>query len=176
MTDLHNPFHVSAADLGVCTLLPLDPESAGVIAEALVCMDPWKRLEYRESGLLAYLTRTDPALARYRISVGKELAGVVCIRYPWLRGPFLELIAVLDGFQGKGVGNAILEWMEKEARGVCPNLWTTVSAFNHRAAAFYQRHGFREVTILEDFLKPGEDEILLGKKLELLNKGSRNPK
>jgi diamine N-acetyltransferase len=165
MTDLHDPFHVLAADLGVCTLLPLDPESAGVIAEALVCTDPWKRLGYRESGLLAYLTRQDPALARYRIMHGQNLSGVVCIRYPWLRGPFLELIGVLDGFQGLGLGKAILEWMEKEASGVSPNLWTTVSSFNHRAAAFYLRHGFMEATILKDFLKHGEDEILLKKRI-----------
>jgi GNAT superfamily N-acetyltransferase len=166
MTDLHNPFHVPAKDLSGCTLLPLDPDAAGVIAGRLVSMNPWMRLGYRESGLLSYLTRTDPALARYLISGDRDLAGVLCIRYPWLRGPSLELIAVLDGFQGKGLGSAILEWMEKEARGVCSNLWTTVSSFNHRAAAFYQRHGFREVTILEDFLKQGEDETLLRKRIE----------
>lgn len=171
MTDLHNPFHVSAVDLNPCTLLPLDPDSAGVMAGWLVSMDPWKRLEYRESGLLAYLTRTDPALARYRITVGKELVGVLCIRYPWLRGPSLELIAILDGFRQKGLGSAVLEWMEKGARGICPNLWTTVSFFNHRAVAFYEKHGFREVVILRDFLKPGEDEILLRKEVEPLHQG-----
>ena len=165
MIDPQNPFHVSAADLGVCTLLPLDTESAGVIAEALVCMDPWKRLEYRESGLLAYLTRQDPGLARYRIMHGRNLSGAVCIRYAWLRGPFLELIGVLDGFQGKGLGGAVLEWMEEQAAGVTSNLWTTVSSFNHRAVVFYQRQGFREVTILKDFLKQGEDEILLRKRI-----------
>ncbi|MEW6667190.1 MAG: GNAT family N-acetyltransferase [Thermodesulfobacteriota bacterium] len=165
MTDLHNPFRVSAADLGPGTLLPLDPESAGKIASALVGMDPWKRLGYGESGLLAYLTRTDPALARYRLMLGQTLAGMVCIRYPWLRGPSLELIGILDGFQGNGMGSAVLGWMEEGARGVCPNLWTTVSSFNHRAVAFYEKHGFREVVVLKDFLKQGEDEVLLRKQI-----------
>jgi GNAT superfamily N-acetyltransferase len=168
MTDPYTPFHRSTADLGTCTLLPLGPDSATKISGSLVSMDPWKRLGYRESGLRSYLTRPDPALARYRITRGRELAGVVCIRYPWLGGPFLELIAVLDGFQGQGLGGAILGWMEKEVRGVTSNLWTTASAFNYRALTFYQRHGFVEVTIIEDFLKEGEDEILLRKQVNTL--------
>lgn len=159
------PFHSRTAHLGTCDLLPLDPQSAHWAAKSLAAMDPWKRLGYREAGLLTYLTRQDPGLSRYLLTLGKECAGAVCIRYPWLRGPFLELIAVMDGFQGKGIGNAVLGWMEKEARGVCANLWVSVSSFNDRALTFYLRQGFSEATILKDLLREGEVEILLRKRV-----------
>jgi diamine N-acetyltransferase len=159
------PFHRSSASIGTGRLTSLDPHSAGRIAAFLASVDPWKRLGYGQSGLHAYLTRPDPGLSRYSITQEQECAGVVCVRCPWLRGPFLELIAVLDGFQGKGLGGSVIGWMEKEARGVCTNLWTSVSSFNHLATAFYRRHGFEEATLLKDFLKPGEDELLLRKRV-----------
>jgi diamine N-acetyltransferase len=128
-------------------------------------MDPWKRLGYREAGFRNYLSRSDPGLAGYSITVGRECAGVVCVRYPWLGGPFLELLAVLDGFRGKGVGGAVIDWMEEECRGICNNLWTSASSFNDRALAFYRRLGFAEATLIEDLLKPGDDELLLRKRI-----------
>lgn len=128
-------------------------------------MDPWKRLGYLESKLLRYMTGMNPGLASYQIRVNGETAGVCCIRYPWLRGPCLELICVLEEFQGRGIGRAALGWMAQEAKGVCPNIWTTVSSFNDKALAFYRRLGFSEVVTLEDFLKAGYDEILLRKRI-----------
>jgi GNAT superfamily N-acetyltransferase len=85
-------------------------------------------------------------------------------------------MAVLDGFQGQGLGGAILGWMEKEVRGVTSNLWTTASSFNHRALSFYQRHGFAEVTTLKDFLHVGDDEILLRKQVNTLHEGKGSPR
>jgi diamine N-acetyltransferase len=148
--------------------MPLDPPSIARIAGSLVSMDPWKRLEYREAGFRNYLGRSDPGLSRYGITVGQGCAGVVCLRYPWLGGPFLELIALLDGFRGKGLGGEVIDWMGKECRGICANLWTSASAFNDRALAFYRRHGFAEVTLIEDLLKPGDDELLLRKRVPSL--------
>jgi len=147
--------------------MPLDPPSIARISGSLVSMDPWKRLGYREIGLRNYLSRSDPGLSRYKITVGDECAGVVCVRYPWLGGPFLELLAVLDGFRGKGVGTAVIGWMEEECRGICSNLWTSAASFNDRALAFYRRHGFAEATLIQDLLKPGDDELLLRKRIPL---------
>jgi GNAT superfamily N-acetyltransferase len=165
MKQPNTPFHHASIDLKGCTLLPLERRDAEWIVVRMASMDPWKRLGYLESGLLRYLTRLDPALARYQISVNRETAGVCCIRYPWLRGPFLELFCVLEAFQGKGIGRAALGWMAQEAKGVCHNLWTTASSFNERALAFYRESGFSEAATLKDFLKEGYDEILLRRRI-----------
>ena len=157
------PFHHSSIDLKNCTLLPLEGSDAEWIVVKMASMDPWKRLGHLESSLLRYLTGMNPGLARYQISVDGETAGVCCIRYPWLRGPFLELICVLEEFQGRGIGRAALGWMAQEAKGVCPNIWSTVSSFNERAVAFYRELGFSEVVTLKDFMREGYDEILLRK-------------
>ena len=43
-------------------------------------------------------------------------AGAVSIRFPWLKGPYLELLALLPPFQRQGIGAGILTWFEQ--RGV----------------------------------------------------------
>lgn len=159
------PFHGATVRLEVCSLVPLDLDYAKEVSRRVVSMDPWKILGYTEDGLLSYLTRPDPGLARYRISVGGETAGAVCIRYPWLLGPLLELICVLEPFQGRGLGSAILDWMAEEAGGACSNLWISVSSFNQKARGFYRKSGFLRTGVLKDLLKCGYDEILLRRQI-----------
>jgi ribosomal protein S18 acetylase RimI-like enzyme len=140
-------------------------ESAKALSAFLADMDPWLTLGYRPSVLHRYLTRPDPALSRQAVFMKDSLAGVVCIRYPWLCGASLELLALLAGFQGKGAGAEILEWLEAQARRLAPNLWATVSSFNTEAQRFYARHGFETAAYLEDLIQSGFDEILLRKRL-----------
>ena len=45
-----------------------------------------------------------------------KIAGVVAIRSPWLRGPYLELLCVLPDFQRQRIGADVLQWMEQEVR------------------------------------------------------------
>jgi ribosomal protein S18 acetylase RimI-like enzyme len=60
----------------------------------------------------------------------------------------LELwqIYVLSPWQGIGVGPALYEWAETQARELgAEHLQLTVYIDNHRARAFYERRGFVEV-------------------------------
>jgi ribosomal protein S18 acetylase RimI-like enzyme len=95
------------------------------------------------------------------ISASGQEAGIVCCRYPWLFGPFLELLALYPQFQGHGCGREILDWLEEPA--AFTNLWTTVSSFNLRALNFYIKFGFVEIGSLPNLVRPGFDEILLRK-------------
>jgi GNAT superfamily N-acetyltransferase len=128
-------------------------------------MDPWRTLGYQSGGLLRYLTRPDPGLARVAAFVDGSLAGILCVRYPWLAGPNLELLAILRGFQGLGIGAELMGWMVERSRPFGSNLWTTVSSFNAGARRFYARHGFEPVADLPDLVKPGFSELLLRKRL-----------
>jgi ribosomal protein S18 acetylase RimI-like enzyme len=160
------PFAARHYPLVSCELRPLQShEEARVLSDLLAGLDPWATLRYSAGAFARYLLREDAALSRYTVLRQGRAIGVVCIRYPWLRGAYLELIGLDPAAQGVGVGSEILHWCEEQSRLESCNLWVLVSAFNTRAHAFYERQGFTTIGIIPDFVQPGYDEILLRKVL-----------
>jgi ribosomal protein S18 acetylase RimI-like enzyme len=139
-------------------LRPLVAGDIDVLAPALAAMDPWRTLGFTATGLAAYLGREDGALTRMVAARGPAAAGVLVLRRPWLRGPYIELLGVLPEVQGGGVGRMLVDWAAAQGGG---NLWACVSAFNAPARAFYARAGFAEVAELPDLVVAGQQEILL---------------
>jgi len=137
---------------------PLRPAECGPLAEALAAIEPWLTLGYGAAALARYLERDDPALRRLVIERDGRPAGLLALRAPWLRGPYIEMLAVPPEGQGTGLGRAMVEWAAGQDSG---NLWACVSAFNAQARAFYARLGFTEVATLPDLVAPGFDEILV---------------
>ena len=90
---------------------------------------------------------------------------MLAIRWPWLRGPFIDMLTLLPAFQGRGLGRAAVAWTVAEAETVSPNLWATVSDFYAPARAFWLAQGFAEVTELADLIVDGRAEILLRRRL-----------
>ncbi len=145
------------------SLLPLRSKDVGEISRILCSMDPWLSLEYKTEAFESYLLREDPALSRFVIMISENVAGVLAVRFPWLFGPFIELMALFDGFRGKGTGGRIIDWVC--GRYQQTNVWATVSSFNLKAQGFYNRTGFEKTAILDDVIKPGWTEILLRKRV-----------
>ena len=143
----------------------LDSTDAAAIAAMLVALEPWRTLGYRSEVLTRYLLRCDPALHRFRILGGEAVIGILCVRYPWLRGPYIELVGVAPPARGGGIGSAILAWIEAQVQGQAGNLWACVSESNAAARRFYAGHGFREVVPIDDLVTHGHAEILLRKRL-----------
>jgi hypothetical protein len=164
VTDAESLFSSRHYSLASCELHGMEDQHARSISKALACMDPWSRLGYTEEGLFRYLIRPDPSLNRYAVVMSDETAGAVCIRYPWLRGPYLELLAIFPLNQGKNMGREIVAWMKDECCGVSNNIWTTASSFNVPALSFYKNSGFIEIAQLPDLVAGGFSEILLQKK------------
>lgn len=151
-------------------LRPLrQPGRAETIAAMLAAQEPWRSLGYRTDALARYLTRADPGLHRFVVFRGESLAGVVCIRWPWLRGPYIELIGFDPQARGRGLGGAVVDWMEAEVRGSAVNLWAFVSEANTSARRFYAARGFVEVAPVPELVAPGHTEILLRKRLDRPN-------
>lgn len=141
---------------------PLADAEIPALAEALAQLDPWRRLGFSAAGLAAYLGRADAALIRVVAERDGVPAALLALRKPWLRGPYIELLAVLPAAQGAGLGRALVEWAAAQGGG---NLWACVSDFNAPARAFYARQGFVEVAPLPDLVAAGEGEILLRRML-----------
>lgn len=144
---------------------PPTAAQAQAVGDMLAASEPWRTLQFPATALANCLTRDDPALHRYIISVEGEVAGTVCIRHPWLRGPYIELLGIAPAQRGKGIGRQVMAWAESEARGAGANLWVVASAFNHRALAFYQGLGFETIGPIKGLVRPEYDEILLRKAL-----------
>jgi ribosomal protein S18 acetylase RimI-like enzyme len=143
-------------------LSPLRTEYVSALSIILCSMDPWLTMEYTPEAFEHYLLHADQALSRYTVMISGNVAGVLALRSPWLFGPFIELMALFDEFQGKGIGSRIIEWAVDRYKSA--NLWATVSSFNVKAQGFYSRAGFEQMALLEDLIKPGWNEILLRKR------------
>lgn len=157
-------FSKSTESLDGCQLSILSTnEQALAVAEMLAGSDPWKSLKFSATSLAGYLIRDDASLRRYVISVDDDLVGVICVRYPWLRGPYIELLGLSPDHRGKGIGRQVLAWAETEARREAKNLWVVTSSFNHQALNFYQGLGFTPIGPIQGLVTPEHDEILLRK-------------
>ena len=145
-------------------LEPLEPDACPRLAAAIVAMEPWSVMNYPAEALAALLASRDAGASRHVIRVGTREAGVVSVRFPWLKGPYLELLALLPAAQNQGIGSSILAWLERTAIDFdARNLWVCASAFNVRALQFYERKGFRRTAILPGLVAEGYEEILLRK-------------
>jgi ribosomal protein S18 acetylase RimI-like enzyme len=145
------------------SLSPLRAQYVSAISMLLCAMDPWLTLGYTPEAFHSYLLHPDPALNRYAVMISGNVAGVLAVRSPWLFGPFIELMAIFDGFRSKGIGSRLIDWICDRHKPA--NLWATVSSFNLKAQKFYKSAGFEQTAILEDLIKPGCNEILLRKKV-----------
>lgn len=157
-------FAKTIENLAGCQLTsPVTNEQALAIAEMLSVSEPWKSLNFSAASLAKYLMREDAALYRYAVSVDGKLAGVICVRHPWLRGPYIELLGLSPNHRGQGLGKQVLAWAEAEARREAKNLWVVASSFNHQALDFYQSFGFHPIGAIQGLVTPEHDEILLRK-------------
>jgi ribosomal protein S18 acetylase RimI-like enzyme len=158
-----HPFPSRVYVLPFCTLHKMKRSETQGLAATLVTMDPWRTLEYQADAMATYLSRPDPTLWRFTIHSSGHTAGVLSLRYPWLKGVYLEILALFPPFQGLGLGREVMSFVEARARSHTKNFWVTVSSFNHRARRFYQDLGFVQIAPLQNLIKEGYDELLLRK-------------
>ena len=157
------PFPSQAYALPSCTLSRMKRAEAPDIAARLVTMDPWRTLEYQADAFAAYLSRPDATFLRFTVNSSGSRAGLLGLRYPWLKGVYLEILALFPPYQGLGLGREVMAFVEARARSHTKNFWLAVSSFNHKALRFYKDLGFCEVARLENLIKEGYDELLLRK-------------
>lgn len=146
--------------------MPMTGKSAERLGTELAGIDPWARYQYTPEALAKYFSDREEGAPRFEILVGDTLAGAICIRNNWLRGPYLQLLAILPAFQKRGIGSVALSWFEAEAGSSnAQNIWVVTSEFNLGALAFYERFGFIRLATLDSLVSEGTAEILLRKRL-----------
>lgn len=162
MIVMHKPFVRASYPLHQhVSLKPLGGDDAAILGARLAELEPWYGLGMTDEALTGYLVRDDPCLRRYAIWAAEGLAGVVTVRYPWLRGAYLELLGVLPAAQRCGIGRRLIEWMVTETSPRAANLWTTVSKSNQPARRFYEALGFTPIGEVPGLVRDDHTEILL---------------
>ncbi|MBS0233605.1 MAG: GNAT family N-acetyltransferase [Proteobacteria bacterium] len=151
---------------GTVSFRPMTAESAEHLGEALAVIDPWAHYDYTPEMLSEFLSAKEEDAPRFEIVSDEALAGAISVRRTWLRGPYLQFLAILPAFQKCGIGGAALSWFEARARhDKARNIWVVASDFNRDALAFYERFGFVQVANLDGLVAEGVGEILLRKRL-----------
>ena len=119
------------------TLTAIPANEADRLGRAFADIDPWRSYPYPPAALAAYLGGREPHAPRFGIETRGALAGALGLRLDWLRGPYLQFLGILPGFQGLGLGAVVLDWMQQEARrDGARNLWVCASQFNAGALRF----------------------------------------
>jgi ribosomal protein S18 acetylase RimI-like enzyme len=159
------PFTEPAYTIGTLELRDVKPAEAEDLAGRITAIDPWRRLGYEPGALRTYFAQRETGARRRLFVEAGQAVGAAVIRHPWLRGPYIELLALFPEAQGQGHGGAFIAWLSAQAASRSRNLWVITSEANERALVFYQRHGFEPVGPLDDLVRAGECEILLRKRL-----------
>lgn len=132
-------------------------------AQVMASTEPWITLgrdrvaceaALRRSGTELFLARRESERLGFILLAANGVAG----------SPYVAAIAVDQGTRGQGVGTQLLTFAERrypEAR----NIFLCVSDFNRRARMLYERHGYEQTGVLEDYVVEGHAELLMRKRL-----------
>jgi ribosomal protein S18 acetylase RimI-like enzyme len=115
-----------------------------------LCREPFSRAGYE-----LFLARAE----------GRPLGFALCHPRGAMSSPYLTTIAVDVEARGRGVGGALLRFVEDHYRPQARHLFLCCSSFNTRAQALYLRAGYQRIAELEDYVIDGASELLFQKRL-----------
>ena len=151
---------------------PMDPKDKPVIMRLLRAIPEFEpdEVTVAEEVIDSYLR--DPVGSGYLIVVAEdpEIVGYVCYGpTPLTHGTWdLYWIAVSPENQGHGIGKALMLYVEdriETARGRLVLIETSSKADYEKTRGFYQARGYAEACRIQDFYAPGDDKVVLQKKL-----------
>lgn len=152
---------------GDATLTDMTLADAADLAPRVAAIEPWHGYGIDARALEHHFAVIEDGALRRCIRVSSQRAGALTVRSNWLRGPYIQMLVILPPFGNRGLGAAILEAVEGEARRVGDrNLWVAATSTNLGALRFYARHGFAIVAELDGLVEAAQTEVLLRKRLD----------
>jgi ribosomal protein S18 acetylase RimI-like enzyme len=158
------PFTAESYDLGELVLGPIG-DDVDALAAGVAAIDPWAANGITVDAMRHRMLRPWPATFRFALRLDGCLAGYLALRHPFMRGPYVETIALFAEAQRRGFARRIVDWMGREVEGEAANIWLCVTEWNAAARAAYAAIGFVEVGPIPDLVVPGQTEIFLRKVL-----------
>jgi ribosomal protein S18 acetylase RimI-like enzyme len=96
---------------------------------------------------------------------GQGLEGFIVLDMSGPLPGYIQTVCVRPESRGRGIGAALVGFVEQRVFRHSPNLFLCVSSFNTGAQRFYQSLGYEVVGTMKAFLVPEHDEILMRKTL-----------
>jgi ribosomal protein S18 acetylase RimI-like enzyme len=141
-----------------------DFKEQGIAAHLLADSEPWITLRISLDQCLKNCHNPDYQV--YMAYTANKPSGIIIVDPKGVAGsPYIKSVAVYPEFRGMGVGAALLAFVEDLFRGRSKYLFLCVSSFNLRAQKFYEKHGYKVVGDLKDYIIEGASEILIHKRL-----------
>lgn len=92
--------------------------------------------------------------------------GYLRLEFLWSKVPYIGLIRVLDGWRRRGVGRALLQFVEQDLRARGHRaLYSSSQADEAEPQAWHRKLGFQECGIIAGINKDGIGEIFFRKEL-----------
>lgn len=158
------PFAAESYDLDGLLLGPIG-DDVEALAAGVAAIDPWAANAVSVESMRERMLRPWPATYRFALRLDGRLVGYLALRHPFMRGPYVETIALFPEAQRRGYARRVVDWMAREVEGEAANLWLSVTEWNAAARAAYAAMGFVEVGPMPDLVVAGQTEIFLRKVL-----------
>lgn len=136
-------------------------------ARMMASMEPFITLKRDYRKLLDILKM--PYSERYAARKDGEIIGCAVLRTEGALVGYVQLFVIKPQWQGKGVGQKFLTFLEERIFKEFPNVFLFASSFNNRALNFYTRMGYEVVGELKSYLIKGPSEFLFRKTIAPLN-------
>ncbi len=146
------------------SVLPATDTDRSWAAALLSGQEPWVTLGVSYQTCLANCT--DPDLDLYIAHREGVRCGMMLIHPKGFAGsPYIKSIATDPDLRNTGAGFTMMHFIEEKYGSYTGHIALCVSSFNTRAKHFYQRSGYRQVGVLQDYIISGASEIIMVKKI-----------
>lgn len=161
---LHVPFSQPRYTLGDLEIGPLGGD-VSAIAARLAGIDPWARVGRPAAAFERLMTRESPGAHRFALRRDGRPIGYLSLRWPFMRGAYIETIGIFPEAQGQGLAARIVAWIGAEVALEAANIWLSVTEWNTPARAAYAALGFVEIGPIPDLVVVGQTELFMRKPL-----------
>jgi ribosomal protein S18 acetylase RimI-like enzyme len=160
---------MSSPDSHIHSIRNLEPGDRDAIAHIVRSVGNFNQAEIECALELVDVCLDDPNQKDYRIVVDEmgaaEVCGYVCWGpAPLTKGTFdLYWIASHPGAQGRGVGRALMAYVENQVReenGRLLIIETSSKESYGKTVGFYRRLGYEEASRIRDFYDAGDDKLI----------------
>jgi ribosomal protein S18 acetylase RimI-like enzyme len=134
---------------------------AEICARMMAKSEPWVTLQRDFDASLGIIT--DPSREVYVATANGEIAGFIVLLMHGAFIGYIQSVCVAPAWRGRGIGTQLMAFAERRIFSETPNAFICVSSFNRTARRLYERLGYEVIGELEDYVIPGQSEILLRK-------------
>jgi ribosomal protein S18 acetylase RimI-like enzyme len=145
------------------TIAPAQEPDFEWCAQLMAGTEPWITLRREIQQCRAALRRPEGGLFVAR-EVCQPVGFILIDPYGCAGSAYIASIAVTQSARGKGIGEQLLAFAERQAAGR-RFIFLCVSSFNHRAQELYYRLGYERVGEIPNYIIEGHAELLLCKRL-----------